>query len=356
MVSRRIENGELQDNSDLPPRPPEPEAPQEETETPETPIEQPQMTMNCDTASDDRCRLYEALPSMLLAMNGLPTYQERMAAMRSEAGGWARVETARGKWKAESSTRANVAYDRSRTGVRVGADAPVGENTRAGVSVHGLRGSAAMTQSGGKARLSGMGVGVHGTALVGDGVYVDAQAAVTRYDVELTSVLGRTLKDGASGMGYALAVEAGRPMALKGKLKGKLKGDLTLTPRAGFVWSRVSLGDFTDTRLSTPVSVADAVSFMGRAGVGVEMVPEGAGGLRVFGSMDVVHEFSAETEARVMGTALKASAKSTGVRLGVGAVHGWAEGRYAVAGSASYATGGGSSGEFGGGLSLTVRF
>ena len=304
--------------------------------------------MFCDMAMDKRCRLYEALPSMLLAMNGLPTYQERMAAMRSEAGGWARVETARGKWKAESST---VAYDRSRTGVRVGADAPVGENTRAGVSVHGLRGSAAMTQSGGKARLSGMGVGVHGTALVGDGVYVDAQAAVTRYDVELTSAQGRTLKDGASGMGYALAVEAGRPMALK----GKLKGDLTLTPRAGFAWSRVSLGDFTDTH-STRVSVADAGSFMGRAGVGAEMVPEGAGGLRVFGSMDVVHEFSAETEARVMGTALKASAKSTGVRLGVGAVHGWAEGRYAVAGSVSYATGGGSSGEFGGGLSLTVRF
>ena len=335
MGQTRGDDGQCQ----MPPPPPPPPA-------------TPKM-MDCDMAMDKRCRLYEALPSMLLAMNGLPTYQERMAAMRSEAGGWARVETARGKWKAESSTRANVAYDRSRTGVRVGADAPVGESTRAGVSVHGLRGSAAMTQSGGKARLSGMGVGVHGTAVVGDGVYIDAQAAVTRYDVELTSALSQfgTLKDGASGMGYALAVEAGRPMALK----GKLKGDLTLTPRAGFVWSRVSLGDFTDT-LSTRVSVEDAGSLLGRAGVGVEMVPEGAGGLRVFGSVDVVHEFSAETEAQVMGTALKASAKSTGVRLGVGAVHGWAEGRYAVAGSVSYATGGGSSGEFGGGLSLTVRF
>ena len=354
MVSRRIENGELQDNSDLPPRPPEPEAPQEETETPETPMEQPRpepqmpKAMDCDAASDKRCRLYEALPSMLLAMNGLPTYQERMASARSEAGGWARVETARGEWEAESSTRANVAYDRSRTGVRVGADAPVGEGGRIGLSAHGLRGSAEMTQNGGKARLSGMGVGVHGTTVVGDGVYIDAQAAVTRYDVELTSAQGRTLKDGAKGTGYALAVEAGRPMALE--------GNLTLTPRAGLVWSRVSLGDFTDTRLNTPVSVEDAGSLLGRAGVGVEMAPADAGGLRVFGAVDVVHEFSAETEAQVMGTALEASAKSTGVRLGVGAVHGWAEGRYAVAGSASYATGGGSSGEFGGGLSLTVRF
>ena len=328
----------------MPPPPPGPTPPPAATPPPATPKK-----MFCDMAMDKRCRLYEALPSMLLAMNGLPTYQERMAAARSEAGGWARVETARGEWEAESSTRVNVAYDRSRTGVRVGADAPVGEGGRIGLSAHGLRGSAEMTQSGGKARLSGMGVGVHGTTVVGDGVYVDAQAAVTRYDVELTSALTQfgTLKDGAKGTGYALAVEAGRPMALG--------GNLTLTPSAGLAWSRVSLKDFTDT-LSTRVSVEDAGSLLGRAGVGVEMAPADAGGLRVFGSVDVVHEFSAETEAQVSGTALEASAKSTGVRLGVGAVHGWAEGRYAVAGSASYATGGGSSGEFGGGLSLTVRF
>ena len=327
---------------------PTPGTPTPGTPTPGTPTPGTPKMMDCDMASDKRCRLYEALPSMLLAMNGLPTYQERMAAARSEAGGWARVETARGKWEAESSTRANVAYDRSRTGVRVGADAPVGGG-RIGLSAHGLRGSAEMTQSGGKARLSGMGVGVHGTAVVGDGVYIDAQAAVTRYDVELTSALTQfgTLRDGAKGTGYALAVEAGRPMALG--------GNLTLTPSAGLAWSRVSLKDFTDT-LSTRVSVEDAGSLLGRAGVGVEMAPADAGGLRVFGSVDVVHEFSAETEAQVSGTALEASAESTGVRLGVGAVHGWAEGRYAVAGSASYATGGGSSGEFGGGLSLTVRF
>ena len=37
-------------------------------------------TMYCGMARDDpddRCRLYEALPSALLAMNGLPTYAER---------------------------------------------------------------------------------------------------------------------------------------------------------------------------------------------------------------------------------------------------------------------------------------
>ena len=202
----------------------------------------PEPVFNCDTAEmvDDRCRLYEALPSALLAMNGLPTREERLAAARNEAGAWARVETSRGEWTADSSTRAGVAYDRERSGVRVGVDGAVGENVRLGVSAHGLRGSADMTQNGGKVELSGVGVSVSGAAAVGDGVYIDAQAGATRYDVKLTSKTGRILKDGATGTGYALAVEAGRPVAV---------GDgVTLTPRAGFVWSRVSLSDFGDSR------------------------------------------------------------------------------------------------------------
>ena len=305
-------------------------------------------TMNCDAASDDRCRLYEALPSVLLAMNGLPTRGERLAAARSEAGGWARVETARGEWTADSSTRAGVAYDRARSGVRVGVDGAVGETGLFGLSLHGLRGSADMTQNGGKVELSGVGLSVSGAAEVGDGVYIDAQAGATRYDVKLTSKTGRILKNGATGTGYALAVEAGRPVAV---------GDgVTLTPRAGFVWSRASLGDFRDSRLATPVSMQDAESLTGRAGVGVEMTPGGAGGLRVFGSAEATHEFSGETEARVLDASLKASPETTGARFALGAAHGLDEGRFALQASATYATGGSDGDGFGGGLSLSVRF
>ena len=310
----------------------------------------PERSFDCDTAelTDDRCRLYEALPSVLLAMNGLPTREERLAAARSEAGGWARVETSRGEWTADSSTRAGVAYDRARSGVRVGVDGAVGETGLFGVSLHGLRGSADMTQNGGKAELSGVGMSVSGAAEVGDGVYIDAQAGATRYDVKLTSKTGGILKDGATGTGYALAVEAGRPVAV---------GDgVTLTPRAGFVWSRASLGDFRDSRLATPVSMQDAESLTGRAGVRAEVAPDGAGGLLVFGSAEATHEFSGDTETRVEGTALKASPETTGARFALGAAHGWGDGRFALQASATYAAGGSDGDGFGGGLSLSARF
>lgn len=307
-------------------------------------------SFDCDMAamSDDRCRLYSALPSALLAMNGLPTWEERMAAARSEAGGWARIETARGEWKADSSTRAGVAYDRARSGVRVGVDRPVGETGRFGLSAHGLRGSANMTQNGGKIELSGMGVSLYGSAVVGPGVYVDASAQGTRYDAKLTSKTGMVLKDSVSGTGYALAAEAGRPMALT--------ESVTLTPRAGFVWSRVSLGDFADSRAATLVSMEDAESLTGRAGVSVALAPGGPDGFRVVGSAEATHEFSGETGIRVAGTPLKASPETTGARFALGAAHSWGEGRFALQASANYATGGNRGDGFGGGLSLSARF
>ena len=317
-------------------------------EPPAMPVQEPvqPMDMRCGDASDDRCRLYEALPSVLLAMNGLPTYGERLAAARSETGGWARVEASRGEWKAADSTRTEVAYDHDRGGVRAGIDAAVGEDARIGVSVHGLQGSADMTQGGGEVELSGMGVGVSATAMAG-GVYIDAQAQATWFDVEVTSRQGTTLlkTGGVDGGGWALGLEAGRPMAM-----GE---NLSLTPSLGLAWSRASLDDFTDAR-GTRVSMEDADSLMGRLGLAV--AAETGGGLRLLGSAAVMREFSEDTEMRVPGTQLKASAETTGFRVGIGGVHSWGEGRYALQGSASYTSAGGDNSTVGGGLSLSVSF
>ncbi len=307
----------------------------------------PRATFSCDLAADDgRCRLYEALPSVLLAMNGLPSYGERLAAARSETGGWARVETSRGEWQADDSTRTGVGYDHDRSGVRAGVDLAVGGDAMLGVSVHGLQGEAEMASNGGKVELSGMGVGVSATAMAG-GVYIDAQAQATWFDVEVTSGRGEKLKDGIGGEGYALALEAGRSVALN--------DSLSLTPLVGLAWSRVSLDDFTDqVSNAARVSVGDADSLVGRLGLAV--AADTGGGLRLFGSVDAMEEFSEETEARVSGTQLQASSETTSVRLGLGGVHSWGEGRYAVQGSASYTAGGGDNSAFGGGLSLSMSF
>ncbi len=305
----------------------------------------PPVLFDCADAMDGRCRLYEALPSVLLAMNGLPSYGERLAAARSETGGWARVETSRGEWAAEESTQADLAYDHDRSGVRAGIDAAMGGNGRLGVSMHGMQGSAELSGAG-EVELSGMGMGVSATVMAG-GVYIDAQAQATWFDLELSSSMGRTLKDGVDGLGYALGVEVGRPLAM-----GR---SLSLVPRVGLAWSQVSLDDFTDEVLNgVRVSVEDAESLMGRLGVGLEA--DAGGGLRLFASVDATQEFSEETEARVSGTQLKASSETTGLRAGLGGVHSWGEGRYALQGSASYTSGGSDNSAFGGGLSLSVRF
>ena len=292
---------------------------------------------------DGRCRLYEALPSILLAMNGLPTYAERMSAARDGTGAWARVETAGGEWTADRSTRAKVAYDYGRYGVRTGADVAVGENARLGASAHGFRGDAKVASSG-EAKLWGMGAGVHATAAL-DGFYADAQAAATWYEVDLkSSVHDAPLKNEAKGRGYAVGVEAGRRVPAA--------DGVSVTPRVGLAWSDVSLKDFTDMN-GEKVSVKAAESLTGRVGASVEL--ETGDGLRLFGSVDVTHEFSEETEAAVSGTALKASAERTTVRVGVGGSLDLGNGA-SLRGSAGYAVGGGGNRAFSGGLGMAIRF
>ena len=299
---------------------------------------------------DGRCRLYQALPSALLSMNGLPGYRERMAAARSAGGGWAWVETAAGKWKAARSTPTgvDVSYNRSRTGVRAGVDMAVGEDGRVGLSAHGLTGSAKMSGNGGKVGVTGVGLGANATTQSADGFYFDAQLAVTQYRTKLTSRTGMELKSGVKGTGYALALETGQSMAMG--------GDVSVTPRAGLAWSQVSLGKFTDAG-STAVTMKNAGSFTAAVGLGVESAP--AGGPVLFGTLDVVQEFTRRTETRLPGATetvvLKSTAPGTSLRVGLGAAADLGDGA-SLRGSVGYETAGGGTNEFAGGLSLTANF
>ncbi len=292
-----------------------------------------------------RSKVYEALPSVLLGLNRLPEFRDRMAAPRTANGaGWARVEAFRGKWKADESTTEGLEYDHRRHGLKAGVDATVGESGLFGVSFHHRWGSAE-APNGGEIDLSGNGVGVSGTWAGDAGVYVDVQAEVTWYGADLRSASRGVLKTDVSGLGHALGLEVGRRMEA---------GRVMLTPRARLAHSRVSVNDFTDAA-GTRVSLEDGRSLKGRAGVVVETAPDGARGNRVFGSVDVEHEFSDERKVVVSGTELKSKAEATWLRLGLNGSHTWDDGRYTVQGGMSYATSGGSR-ELGGGVSLNVRY
>ena len=314
----------------------------------------PNEVFSCETArpDDNRCRLYRALPSALLAMTGLPSRAERMSAARDGAGGWALVEATSGKWTAAGADTATaqdkLTYRHSRFGIRAGADvAATGENVRLGVSAHGFRGSA-KTPSSGTAKLSGAGLGVYAAAAFDDGLHVDAQAAATWYDVDVDTKLAS--KDDAKGRGYAASLELGRRFAAS--------GGMTVVPRAGLLWSSASLDSFEDvaehdTAAPATVSVKDASRLTGSVGVGVESVVDD--GARLFGSLDVSQELSGRMEASVSEETLKSTARKTTVRAGVGGLFDLGDGA-SLRASAGYATAGGGNDEFGGGLSLDFSF
>ena len=307
-------------------------------------------TIECDAlrkGGNNKCGLYEALPSALLAMNTLSSRDDRLSAARDANGGWALVEGASSEWKAASATQPGVAYDLRRYGMRAGVELASGEGLRVGVSAHHLRGNAKM-ESAGEIEISGAGAGVNAAFSDGDGFYADAQAAVTWFDAELSSAADGMLKRDANGFGYAMGLEAGKRI--------DMSGDLSVTPRAALEWSNASLDTFADSvGAGTFVSVEEAQALTGRAGVRVEAAPSGADGVRLFGALDVSHLLSQGAEAQVVDKAMKTTSEETGLRAGVGASWSGGEG-LSLQGAAHYAASGGDNSGFGGSLSLALRF
>ena len=296
-----------------------------------------------------RSRVYEVLPSVLLALNGLPTAGERMAATRDSEGAWGRIEGAHGSWTADRSTT-GAEYDLQRLGARTGLETPVDEaGSVLGLSLYRRDGLVEVPR-GGDISVQSFGVGIYGTLVRREGLYVDGQAETTWYEVALDSSSRGRLNGDVSGHGYALGVEAGHRMAMG----LPAMGEVVVTPRARLVRSAVSLSDFEDS-VNVRVSLDKGRSLRGRVGVHVETRPLGE--VRLSGAVDVEREFQQARQVTVGGTALPAQERATRFHLGLGGVYGWEGGRYALAGKVDYATsGGGDSHEYGGGLNLTVRF
>ena len=318
----------------------------------------------CAAAGDRRCRMYEALPSMLLALNAPSSRADRASAARDANGGWARIEASSGQWRARSATAGALSYDHRWTVGRAGMDFAVRDNLLAGVSVHAPRGAATVTGVG-DVDLTGVGAGVSALWTAGD-LWIDAAAQATRYEVDLTSHRhGRLLDEDAVGVGWALSVEAGRRMAAGERLR-RFLGEAFVTPRAGFAWSNVSLRDFTDmetageARSRSRVSVADARSAKASVGATVETAATlGDASGRLFGSLDVERELSDETAVTVAGerTAerLETTARPTALSLGVGAAFDAGENALVTATAGWRASGGGDA-AWSGSLQLRLQF
>ncbi len=301
-----------------------------------------------------RHRVYEALPSALLALNALPAHGDRFAAAGAPRGAFARLDAGGGERHPASSTAA-ARHDYRRFGFEAGIEGAAGERGVFAVSVHHVRGRAdveadADTEAGGgRIEITGTGARISGAWLPAENVYVSGHAAATLYEADLDSdaALEGALARDLSGRGYAAGVEIGRRLDL---------GRVALTPRAGADWSMVEMSSFTDA-MGERVSLDAGRRITARAGVRAESaaLPGGAGAM--FATLDLERELSGAMEATAEDRPpFKAEAEATWARLGLGAAHEWADGRIALRANAAYAAARNGNRDFSGSAALTVRF
>ena len=299
-----------------------------------------------------RAQVYEALPSVLLGMNEPSGFHARMEAPRSPNGMWARAQASGGARDAKRSTSGPLSWKHRGHGVEAGMDIPLGDGMLLGVSAHHRRVSADVSGDAGDINLAGNGasasLAVDLADSVLDGVYADGRASATRYKARLSSGPRGSLQRDAEGVGHSVSLEAGRRMAWG---RSETLGEVTLTPRARFLYSRVDMDAFTDS-VGARVSLKDGVAKTARAGLRVEAVDRPAGS-SLFGSVDVEREFAPETRVRVSGTDLKSESESTRLLVELGGSIEWGEGAYALRAAARYGSG---ADDYGGGVSLRMRF
>ncbi len=302
-----------------------------------------------------RHRVYEALPSVLLALNALPAHGDRFAAAGAPRGAFAHLDAGGGDRHPASST-AQAHHDYRRFGFEAGFEGAAGERGVFAVSVHHVRGRADVETDaemdaeagGGRVEITGTGARLSGAWLPAENVYVSGQASATLYETDLDSdvALEGALARDLSGRGYAAGVEIGRRLDL---------GRVTLTPRAGADWSMVEMSSFTDS-VNERVSLDAGRRITARAGVRAESdaLPGGAGAM--FATLDLERELSGAMETTAADRPFETEAEATWARLGLGAAHEWADGRIALRANAAYAAARHGNRDFSGSAALTVRF
>ena len=315
----------------------------------------------------DRARVYEALPAVLLDLNGQLPYQERMAAPRDGDGLWARLAAGDGARRPARATTARgftgraLAWDVSQYGFEGGLDfrPAATERLLLGVSLHARQGEATVAH-GGTIDVSGFGGGVSATYRDAAGFYLDGRFSYTYFDdVDLTSRTRGAVQSDLSGHGYALGLEAGKRLGWAGL------DHVALTPRARLVWSTVKLEDFADlagvagsgrVALETATSLKGGLGLLAETAFGGATLKDWTGdGGRLFGSLDVEHEFAVDRETVASGTALASEVQATWGRVGLGGTLIWTEG-LTLSGEGFYATAGSDNTDFGGSLTLSLRF
>jgi len=296
--------------------------------------------------------LYESYGQILLGMNGLSTFRQRVGDRYSGAGDvaapssvrapspiWARVEGQHTKMTPSNTTGSTYTADQMK--LQSGFDGLAFTNHLGqlifGVSAHytTLTSDIKSFYGNGKINVEGAGLGASLTWFGDNGFYVDGQSQVTWYKSDLSSDLAGTVAGNKLGYGYAVGAEGGRRVALG--------GNFSLTPQAQLTYSSVNFDSFTD-RFGAVVSNDRARSLLGRAGLSLDhqrVAQDNDGRVArsdIYGIANLYYEFLNGTAVDVSGTKFASATDRLWGGVGVGGNYRWAGDKYAVYGEVSFNT------------------
>ncbi|MDS1140533.1 autotransporter outer membrane beta-barrel domain-containing protein [Pusillimonas sp. SM2304] len=307
---------------------------------------------------------YEAYPQALLALNSVPTLQQRVgnrswtgagnslgrgadladkpdtsadtAGVAIEGNGvWGRLEGAHTHIKPHSTT-SDTRYDQDIFRLQIGVDRVLDESKDGkligGLAVHYTHGKSNTKSAHGDGEISTDGYGVGGTLTwySKSGFYLDGQARMTWYDSDLDSRLARrSLTQGNDGFGYATSIEGGKRIVLDSAW--------SVTPQAQVVYSNVDFDTFTDT-FGARVSNGHGESLQGRLGVTLDHESSrfNARGTpirtHVYGLANLHYEFLGATKVNVADKRFASRNDPLWASLGIGGSYNWDDDKYSIYG------------------------
>jgi outer membrane autotransporter protein len=275
--------------------------------------------------------VYESYGANLLALNGLPTLEQRMGdriwglnADRETGGAWlrmygtgnrarplkstTRVEQSTDAWKTQFGFEHLVAT--SEDGDRLVGSIAV-EYGEADTSVRSIFGP-------GEISTRGYGMGTMWTWYGRRGAYVDAQVQLNRFKSDLHSaILGRLVHDN-DGRGKAFSLEVGRKL--------DLNDEWSLTPQTQLTYSSVRFDRFVDP-FGAVVILEDADSLISRFGLALTRdATRHDRHNRFYAVANLSYEWDNGVRVRVSGVEIERMERREWAELGFGGSINWSNG------------------------------
>jgi fibronectin-binding autotransporter adhesin len=245
--------------------------------------------------------VYEAYAQSLLALNGLPTLQQRVGnrswadtGVQAGTGVWGRMEGGRQRPTTAFST-SNADKNIDTWQAQMGVDTTLSQRSDGAALMGGITAhygkvdtSIASIYGNGSIDTHGYGLGATLTWYGPQGFYTDGQAQMTWFDSDLKSNTLGKLANNNKGTGKAFSLEVGK--------RSPVGGNLTLTPQIQMVYSHVNFDTFTDPAAAV-ISASRGDSLKTRWGVSLDhqaTSQSGSGQSHVYGIADLTYEWHAD--------------------------------------------------------------